>query len=181
MCTDEDIIKFLKNGGSVFVWCKKYKKDIIEKYHLRFREDMKYSEDMIFNNDYILHANTVVNIEWVGYFHCQYVKPTLSASVKKDSFVKRNRWRKIAYKQYEGHEAIQCIYAKQLLYYAEKEMAELCKSKRKFSQKVKDISEIVYDNFFQSCILKYPNEISSRTRWLCRHKLIKLLVLNFSH
>ena len=35
--------------------------------------------------------------------------------------------------------------------------------------------------FFQSCILKYPNEISSRTRWLCRHKLIKLLVLNFSH
>lgn len=175
--TDDDIIKFLRTKGSVFVWGKKYKKEIIDKYHLRFRNDMKYSEDVIFNNEYILHTKSIINIEWSSYFHCQYKIDTLSSSGKYDSFSKRNRWRAIAYKQYQDYETVQEIYAKQMLYYAEKEISSLCKKKGKFIEIVKKVKEIIEDDFFQYCIEKYSDLIPMKTLFLYRHKMVKILIL----
>ena len=58
--SDKGIEKFIKNQSSVFVWGKRYKKSIIDKYNIKFRYDMTFNEDIIFNNDYILKTESVV-------------------------------------------------------------------------------------------------------------------------
>ena len=151
---DEDIENFLKLKSSVFVWGKKYKKAIIDKYQIRFKVDMKYNEDMIFNNEYILKIKSIENLKYVGYYHCQYKTPTLSSIVNNDSFLVRNHWRRIAYNQYIGHESIQEIYAKQFLYFAEKEVINISTSNLSYKKKIGQVKEIINNNFFQLCLKK---------------------------
>ena len=84
---DEGIINFLEKKSSIFVWGKRYKKSIIDKYNIRFRPEMKFSEDVIFNNDYILRSQTATNIKWVGYYYCLYDYETLSSIYENTPFI----------------------------------------------------------------------------------------------
>ena len=179
--SDEGIRKFLDKKSSVFVWGKRYKKSIIDKYHIRFRSDMKFSEDIIFNNDYILHTQTVINIEWSGYYHCQYESTTLSSVAEKTSFIERTRWRKISYEQFDGHESVQAIYALQMLYFSEKEISSLSNGKESFYLKYKSIKEIVTDEFFQMCLRFFPDTFSIEMRFLYKYRLIVLLLIKYKN
>lgn len=41
------------------IWDKLFRRDIIERYHLRFREDVAFNEDRLFVTSYMMYANTV--------------------------------------------------------------------------------------------------------------------------
>ena len=48
-------------------WGKFYNKNIIEKYHIRFPEDINFKEDEIFNYRYLKHAQVLEVCDFVGY------------------------------------------------------------------------------------------------------------------
>lgn len=178
--SDEGIKHFLNTQSSIFVWGKRYKKSIIDAYNIRFRCNLKFSEDMIFNNDYILKAKTIVNVQWPGYYYCQYKSETLSSIADKTIFIERTRWRKIAYDQFSGHPAIQKIYVSQMLYFAEKEIVKLSNKKEKLAVKREEIKEIISDDFFQFCIKSLPETLPSDVKLFCRLRLITLLIFKYN-
>lgn len=51
------------------LWNKLYRRDIIEKYHLRMDENMKWCEDFIFNLDYVLHAERITALQVPVYYY----------------------------------------------------------------------------------------------------------------
>lgn len=177
--SDEGILKFLKTSGAVFVWGKRYKKSIIDENNIKFRDDMKFSEDIIFNNDYILKTHTVVNIEWSGYYHCQYMHTTLSSIADLTSFCEKSKWRQISYEQFVNHPEIQKVYASQMLYFAEKEIILLSNKKKKFLLRHDEVKKIVNDAFFKKCIKLLPEMLPFDTRLFCRCKLVTLLILKY--
>ena len=62
------------------LWNKLYRRDIIEKYHLRMDETISWCEDFMFNLEYILHAKTFYALQTPVYY---YVK-------RKGSLVNQN-------------------------------------------------------------------------------------------
>lgn len=53
---------FLKTDTPVYsVWGKFYKREICNKYHIRFREDVHLSEDQIFNLEYLKYVTKLVH------------------------------------------------------------------------------------------------------------------------
>ncbi|GGG67250.1 glycosyltransferase [Epilithonimonas arachidiradicis] len=50
-----------------FPWNKLYKKEIIDKYNIRFSEKIRIGEDTIFNLNYLLHCNNVFFLQKVLY------------------------------------------------------------------------------------------------------------------
>ena len=51
-----------------YVWNSAYRRDIIEKHHIRFR-DTYYYEDFWFNLDFIQHAETLRTVAYPGYLY----------------------------------------------------------------------------------------------------------------
>ncbi|MCR5795051.1 MAG: glycosyltransferase [Solobacterium sp.] len=51
------------------LWNKLYRRDIIEKHHLRMDEHMKWCEDFIFNLDYVLHADRITALQVPVYYY----------------------------------------------------------------------------------------------------------------
>ncbi|MGN0251604.1 MAG: glycosyltransferase family 2 protein [Oliverpabstia sp.] len=173
------IEKFIKNQSSVFVWGKRYKKSVIDKYNIKFRYDMTFNEDIIFNNDYILKTESVVNIKWAGYYHCQYMNMTLSSTAMQKSFIERTKWREIAYNQFKEYPSIREIYASQMLYFAEQEIFSISNKKESISVKCTKIEKIITDDFFRQCMAFLPQALTFDVRLFCRYKLVILLVIKY--
>lgn len=56
-------------GGIRGVNCSLYRKSLIDKYHIRFEEDVKIAEDAMFNYDVMCHAHEVeMQNKMVGYY-----------------------------------------------------------------------------------------------------------------
>ncbi len=61
----------LHKNGSVNLaspWAKAYKRSIIERYHIRFREDLAVYEDRLFNMEYILTAGSCTYVRRQVYY-----------------------------------------------------------------------------------------------------------------
>lgn len=171
---------FLNTCGSVFVWGKRYRSTIIKKHGLRFREEMKVSEDIVFNNAYILASSTAETISWAGYYHCQYDFPTLSSKYRM-SFVEKNYWREIAYKQFSAYPEIQNIYMNQLLYFAEKEFINISNSNLCFKSKSNEVRTIISDIFFITVVKKMPNVLPRVVRFFCIRGWASMIVIKYSN
>ena len=52
------------------VWNKLYRREIINKYNVRFDERVTIEEDLLFNWKYICHAQTLKSFSEVTYFYC---------------------------------------------------------------------------------------------------------------
>lgn len=50
---------FLPNKHGYYVWNKLYKKEIVDKYNLRFDKNVNYAEDFLFNLEYLCHTNKI--------------------------------------------------------------------------------------------------------------------------
>lgn len=62
-----------------FVWGKLYKRDVIEKHHLRFVDGLSLAEDVLFNIEYYRHCSEgVVQMAYNGYYYRQSDSSTLS-------------------------------------------------------------------------------------------------------
>ena len=51
------------------LWNKLYRRDIIEKYHIRMDENITYCEDVIFNLEYLLHVENVAVLKAPVYYY----------------------------------------------------------------------------------------------------------------
>lgn len=59
----------LMNDNSMlgYVWCKLYKRSIIEKCNVSFNESYNYQEDLVFNLSYLQHCKIIKSCEDIGY------------------------------------------------------------------------------------------------------------------
>lgn len=57
------IFKLLNTNQLGFLWCKAFKKDIIDKYKIRFDKDIYLMEDLVFILQYCTHINSINNSE----------------------------------------------------------------------------------------------------------------------
>lgn len=176
---DEGIINFLEKKSSIFVWGKRYKKSIIDKYNIRFRPEMKFSEDIIFNNDYILRSQTATNIKWAGYYYCLYDHETLSSISESTPFIERTKWREIAYEQFKNYPRIQKIYVSQMLYFSEIEIAKVSNRKDRFYLRYKEIEKIVKNEFFYKCIHIMPEIFPKDTLLFLKYKLTVFVIFKY--
>ena len=65
---------------------KLYKKEIINKYNIKFPIDISYGEDLIFNFQYLEHVNTIACIDKAFYHYRIIGTGTLSSKLRRDQF-----------------------------------------------------------------------------------------------
>lgn len=53
------------------MWNKLYRRDIIEKHHIRCNEELMWSEDFLFNLEYIRYANQFCVLQTPIYYYCK--------------------------------------------------------------------------------------------------------------
>jgi len=51
------------------LWNKLYRRDIIEQYHVRMDEDVRWCEDFLFNMEYVLHADRICPLQVPLYYY----------------------------------------------------------------------------------------------------------------
>lgn len=61
---------YVKFGG-VFVWDKLFKRDIIEKFNLRFDENIKFAEDFLFLFNYKMHTSKMSFVHKYLYYYTE--------------------------------------------------------------------------------------------------------------
>lgn len=62
----------MKNPADFYygvIWNKLYRRDIVEKYHLRMNTELSWCEDFLFNLEYILHAETFYALKAPVYYY----------------------------------------------------------------------------------------------------------------
>lgn len=175
---DESINHFLNSRYSVFIWGKRYKRDII-KNTIRFNERHMFSEDILFNNEYILHTNDVEIIDKVGYHHCHYQFETLSSVTGKYPLIRRTSWQEAAFHQYEGHPKIQERLGKQYLYFCEKEFTNIATAQMNYREKRRMVKDIITHPFFKECIEKYPKQFTAEILLYLKCKACFLLLARY--
>ncbi len=76
------VLRMTKTSQIGYLWCKLFRRQIIEKYSIRFEESVCHMEDRLFVYNYLSHSNRVINSSYDGYVYI------FSASGKK--FGKQN-------------------------------------------------------------------------------------------
>lgn len=70
---EQGMLALLKNNINInylgFTWNKAFRKDIIDRYHIRFVERLSFSEDEVFTLDYCKHVKTLKIIETLLYHY----------------------------------------------------------------------------------------------------------------
>lgn len=77
--------KFLYIDYTTSIHGKLYKKELIDKYNIKFNSKMSYAEDRDFNIEYIRHINKARNISYIGYYYNTDIAGSLSKKVYIDN------------------------------------------------------------------------------------------------
>ena len=70
------------------LWNKLYRRDLIEKYHIRMDEKISYSEDMIFNLEYLLHVQTISILKVPVYYYVKTEGSLVDQNMSLSSIIK---------------------------------------------------------------------------------------------
>ena len=70
------------------LWNKLYRRDIIEKYHIRMDENISYSEDMIFNLEYLLHVEKIFVLKSPVYYYVKTEGSLVMQNMNVENIVK---------------------------------------------------------------------------------------------
>ena len=81
------------------VWNKFYRRDIIEKYHLRMDTDISWCEDFMFNLEYIRHAKVFYALNTPIYY---YVKTKGSLVSQGNSITKTVKMKRMVFEYYNN-------------------------------------------------------------------------------
>lgn len=72
MSKEEIICKLYKEHVYGWAWCKVFRKEIIERYHLRFDESLRLWEDELFTTEFLKYAKTIRTVESHLYHYIYY-------------------------------------------------------------------------------------------------------------
>lgn len=76
--TEELADKYNYIDSTTSIHGKLYKKEIIDKYNLKFDTSMSFAEDRDFNIEFIKHIHSAKNISYAGYIYCTDIPDSLS-------------------------------------------------------------------------------------------------------
>lgn len=68
-CKDVTKDRFLESHVSYFVWNMLFKRDVIEKFHLRFTEGVRMGEDLEFQYKYLIHSQHPMSLSTPLYIY----------------------------------------------------------------------------------------------------------------
>lgn len=68
-CKDMTKDRFLESHVSYFVWNMLFRRDVIEKYHLRFTEGVRMGEDLEFQYKYLIHSQHPISLSTPLYIY----------------------------------------------------------------------------------------------------------------
>lgn len=92
--------QMMKNPADFYygvIWNKLYRREIIEKYHLRMNTELNWCEDFLFNLEYILHAESFYALKAPVYY---YVKTKGSLVDQSSTFVNSVRMKLTVFEYY---------------------------------------------------------------------------------
>lgn len=100
--TDEMMYALLNGTGGV-PWAKLYRKAIIDKFSIRFNNQVKMSEDLVFNLEYVSYCKKIIINQYHGYNYNRLNNTSVSSKISPDylsSYEISNKlmiqlWRKI--------------------------------------------------------------------------------------
>lgn len=72
------------------IWNKWFKRNIIVKYGIKFREDISLGEDFVFNCEYIKHVNSLMVLDEAYYYYIHRDKISLVNKFRTDVIYRRN-------------------------------------------------------------------------------------------
>lgn len=79
----KDIVcKLYKEKVFGWSWCKIFRREIIEKYHIRFDESLRLWEDELFTIQFLTHAKTIKTIACRNYHYIYYGNSLMSSLSK---------------------------------------------------------------------------------------------------
>ena len=70
------------------IWNKLYRRDLIEKYHLRMDSELNWCEDFLFNLEYIRHANVFLALQAPIYYYVKTKGSLVSQSMTINRVIK---------------------------------------------------------------------------------------------
>lgn len=82
----EYIADLLINRRFNYVYGKMYRNDVIQRYSVRFKEEISLGEDTIFVFDYLTHASKIAIVENAYYNYIKYSEGTLTSKFCRDIF-----------------------------------------------------------------------------------------------
>ncbi len=91
---DEYAEAMMKSPADLYygvLWNKLYRRDLIEKYHVRLDEKVSYGEDMIFNLEYLLHVDSVAVLKAPVYYYIRTPGSLIEQNVSINGIVNMKR------------------------------------------------------------------------------------------
>lgn len=89
----EGLLMMNNNSMLGYVWCKLYKRSIIEKFNVSFNESYNYQEDLVFNLTYLQYCTIIKSSEDIGYsyyvpnWESKYENKTHLFELNRDKFL----------------------------------------------------------------------------------------------
>ena len=73
------------------IWNKLYRRDLVERHHLRMNPDIRWCEDFLFNLEYILHAETFFALQTPVYYYVKTKGSLVSQSMSVANTIRMKR------------------------------------------------------------------------------------------
>lgn len=174
---DNRIIGYLKDFYSLIPYAKKYDKNIIDKYNIRFNNLLKYGEDTLFCAEYIKRCKTVSYINKFTYHICDIDSDSLS-KIKGIDFIKQyDLVQKNMFNLFKDNYTIKNFLIPKYLWYAEKTFKEIAKSDLNYTEKINRINLILKSDYFKTCIKKCEKSSLTTVNRICYKFGLSRLIL----
>lgn len=161
-----------------------YRKDIIDRYNLRFVSERKFiSEDLIWNMDILYYSNCIAILPYSGYYYYNNTS-SLSKCIRTDRFyyfklLREELFRKIKY--YNIPEEAQTRIDRMFIGYSRFYIGNICTSNLPLKKKKNIVSTICKDKIWEDIWHSYPiNEmpkIHYLMLYLMKHNCYSLISL----
>lgn len=164
------------------VWNKCFRKEIIDKYHLKFINGLKYGEDMVFILSFLTYAQ---NIKFIN--KCFYIFRKNQAStmhVRKWEGIEQGKLYFSAVEYVVNEWISESALADLWLETAEADWALLILSKKKFNYKLQTFKKLLdddlYKRFSKKNAIKYSSKKQALYCFFIRNKMILgLMILSY--
>lgn len=146
------IIEFLKDFYSLVPYAKRFDKNIIMKYNIRFHNSLKYGEDSLFCAEYIKHCSFFTYVNKYTYHICD-VDPNSLSKIKGVEFIDNYAFlQKKIYNLFRKNNTVKNFLISKYIWYAEKTFNKIANSDLSYSEKVNRVNLILKSDYFKTCI-----------------------------
>lgn len=176
----EDTVRV--NGG---IWNRIYRKEIIDKYDIRFNKQVAIAEDVLFNIEYLNHSSNVYFVEDRLYTYCYNDASATHTNFEKLWSRYKTTWKYIneALKKCKVSDNDLGWHNFQFQKYAVMAIIEgVCSSEDNMFIKRKRMKEILDDKSLQKALQSVPGEINRKNKLIGKlmlHRQFLLLLLHY--